>query len=142
MYILVIDEGTTSTRVSIIDKNGNIICGTGKSFRQYYPKPGWVEHDALEIWEATVYCIKETLQKCHIQPSQITAIGITNQRETVVLWDRDTGKPIGPAIVWQCRRTADECRQLAANSKTVKTLSEKPVCFRMLISLRLKSNGI
>ena len=125
MYILVIDEGTTSTRVNIVDENGNIIGGVGKPFEQHFPRPGWVEHNAKEIWAATLSCIKEALEKYNINPSSITAIGITNQRETTVLWERGTGQPIGPAIVWQCRRTAETCQVLSKNQKTCQMIQEK-----------------
>lgn len=125
MYILVIDEGTTSTRVNLIDESGGIVAGAGKPFRQYYPCPGWVEHDAGEIWHATLACLKEVLERGKVKPKEISAIGLTNQRETVVLWDKNTGLPIGPAIVWQCRRTADACKNLARDKKTVKLIQAK-----------------
>lgn len=111
-YILSIDEGTTSTRVIIFNKNGEIIASASREFTQIYPKPGWVEHDAEEIWEKTLLTIKDALEKAKVGGSDISAIGITNQRETTIIWDKHTGKPIHNAIVWQCRRTSNICDNL------------------------------
>ena len=111
-YILAIDAGTTSSRAIIFDKKSNIIGSAQKEFRQIYPKPGWVEHDPLEIWNTQLAVIKEVVKESGINPSEIGAIGITNQRETTVVWDKKTGKPVYNAIVWQCRRTADLCKEL------------------------------
>ena len=116
-YILSLDQGTTSSRAIIFDKNGNIISTAQQEFTQYFPKPGWVEHDPQEIWESQYGMVKEVIQKSDIEASQIAAIGITNQRETVVVWDRATGKPVYNAIVWQDKRTADYCEQLKAEGK-------------------------
>ncbi len=105
-YILAIDEGTTSVRCVLYSvKDNKIIDSVSQKFRQYYPQEGWVEHDAQEIWKKTKYCLFEILKK--IDPEQVFGIGITNQRETVVMWNKKTGKPIYNAIVWQCRRTVD-----------------------------------
>lgn len=112
--ILVIDEGTTSTRVNVFDQQGTVIAGCGKEFKQMFPRPGWVEHDAEEIWLATVECIRDALESSGVDPRWIAAIGVTNQRETTVLWDAETGRPVYNAIVWQCRRTAPECDRLKA----------------------------
>ena len=111
-YVLAIDQGTTSSRAIVFDSEMKV-AGTGqKEFRQIYPKPGWVEHDPEEIWESVVSTIREAIARAGIQASEIAAIGITNQRETVVVWERDSGKPIHNAIVWQDRRTASYCEKL------------------------------
>lgn len=109
-YVLAIDQGTTSSRAIIFNKAGNIVATEQKDFPQYYPKPGWVEQDAEEIWKSQFEAITSVIKKARIKPSQIASIGITNQRETTVLWDKKTGKPIYHAIVWQCRRTAEMCK--------------------------------
>jgi glycerol kinase len=120
-YILSLDQGTTSSRTLIVNQKGTIVCIAQKEFNQYYPKPGWVEHDANEIWSTQLGTISEALAKAKIHPSQVAAIGITNQRETTVVWDRQTGRPIHPAIVWQDRRTADYCDGLkkAGHGKSI-----------------------
>ncbi len=114
-YILSIDQGTTSSRSIIFDKKGNVIAVAQKEFTQLFPNPGWVEHDAEEIWETQMATIKEVLIAAAISAADIAAIGITNQRETSVVWNRNTGKPIHNAIVWQDRRTSLLCDQLKAN---------------------------
>lgn len=111
-YILALDQGTTSSRSVIFDKKGNIVSLAQQSFTQHYPQPSWVEHDAIEIWATQLESAKTVISNANISPNQIAAIGITNQRETVVLWDRQTGKPLHNAIVWQCRRTASFCDEL------------------------------
>ena len=111
-YILAFDAGTTSTRAIIFDENARIVKSAQKEFRQIYPKPGWVEHDPMEIWGAQSGVAREVLEMSGIRPEEIAAIGITNQRETTIVWDKNTGKPIYNAIVWQCRRTADYCTKL------------------------------
>ena len=108
-YILAIDQGTTGSRAFIFDSNGQIVSSDYLEFKQYFPKPGWVEHDAEEIWASCVKVIKGAIIKANISAQNILAIGITNQRETIVAWDRTTSKPIYHAIVWQCRRTAPMC---------------------------------
>ncbi len=108
-YILALDQGTTSSRSLIIDKQGNILSTAQKEFRQIYPEPGWVEHDANEIWSTQYGTIAEALAKADINIKQVAGIGITNQRETTVVWDKHTGYPIYNAIVWQDRRTASYC---------------------------------
>jgi glycerol kinase len=113
-YILAIDQGTTGSTVLIFDHDSQIKGRAYSEFTQHYPKPGWVEHDAEEIWRVTVNVIAEALRSAAIQASELRAIGITNQRETVVLWDRHTSKPIANAIVWQDRRTARFCDELKA----------------------------
>ena len=114
-YIASIDQGTTSTRFMIFDHNGTVIASDQKEHRQIYPKPGWVEHDPLEIWVRTHEVMKGALEKSGIDASEIAAIGITNQRETTVVWDKLTGEPIGNAIVWQDTRTDEICNTLAEN---------------------------
>lgn len=111
-YILSLDQGTTSSRAILFDRRGTIVDLAQKEFTQYYPQPGWVEHDPEEIWQTQLTVAREVLQKQGLQPSQIAAIGITNQRETTVVWNRHTGEPIYPAIVWQDRRTAALCDEL------------------------------
>lgn len=114
-YILSLDQGTTSSRCIIFDKEQNIYGIAQKEFTQIYPKEGWVEHDPMEIWSSQYGVLQEALAKTNISPEQIAAIGITNQRETSIIWDKETGKPIYNAIVWQCRRTADICEDLKSD---------------------------
>ena len=114
-YVAAIDQGTTSTRFIIFDHGGHVIAADQKEHQQIYPKPGWVEHDALEIWQRTQDVIQGGLSKGKISPQDIVAIGITNQRETTVVWDKHTGKPIYNAIVWQDTRTDVIINELAAN---------------------------
>lgn len=111
-YIMAFDQGTTSSRAIIFDKEGRIVGAAQREFRQIYPKPGWVEHDPMEIWGTQSGMAREVLESTGIRPREIAAIGITNQRETTIVWNKKTGKPIYNAIVWQCRRTADICHQL------------------------------
>jgi glycerol kinase len=114
-HILAIDQGTTSSRAIVFDRRGQIVATSQREFEQHFPKTGWVEHDADVIWSDTLDVSKEAIAKAGLEASAINAIGITNQRETVVLWDRSTGKPVHRAIVWQDRRTADVCRRLKAD---------------------------
>ena len=111
-YVLSIDQGTTSSRGVIFDKNYEIVSIGQKEFTQFFPDSGWVEHDPEEIWMSTLESCHSALKESKIDPSQIRAVGITNQRETTVVWDKDTGKPIYNAIVWQDRRTSDQCQNL------------------------------
>jgi glycerol kinase len=111
-YILAFDQGTTSSRAILFDKNGNIVSIAQREFTQIFPQPGWVEHDPNEIWQSQIEVAREAVAKANIQPREIAAIGITNQRETAIVWDRETGKPISNAIVWQDRRTAGFCDEL------------------------------
>lgn len=110
-YILALDQGTTSSRAIVFSTDGQIISQSKKEFTQYYPNPGWVEHNPAEILESQFEAIRDVLKS----GVEISCIGITNQRETVVVWDRNTGKPVYNAIVWQCRRTSDFCEELKAN---------------------------
>ncbi|MGP1487382.1 MAG: glycerol kinase GlpK [Peptostreptococcus stomatis] len=111
-YILSFDAGTTSSRAIIFNKKGQIINVAQKEFQQIYPKAGWVEHDPMEIWASQSGVAREVLEMSAIRPDQIVGIGITNQRETTLVWDKNTGKPVYNAIVWQCRRTASYCERL------------------------------
>lgn len=111
-YVLSIDQGTTSSRGVIFDKNYEIVSIGQKEFTQFFPDSGWVEHDPEEIWMSTLESCRSALKESKIEPSQIRAVGITNQRETTVVWDKETGKPIYNAIVWQDRRTSDQCQNL------------------------------
>lgn len=114
-YVLSIDQSTTGTAVFVFDPEGQAVAQVNREITQYYPSPGWVEHDPVEIWNVTKDLIGEALAKAGIASSQLAAIGVTNQRETTVLWDRETGEPVGPAVVWQCRRTAAMCEQMKAD---------------------------
>ncbi len=116
-YILAIDQGTTGSRAVVYDRNGDKIASSYAEFTQYFPRPGWVEHEPEEIWESVNSCIKSVIKK--VGKDSIAAIGITNQRETTVIWDRDTGRPIYRAIVWQCRRTAERCKELKREKAAV-----------------------
>ena len=111
-YILALDQGTTSSRAIIFDNDGKIVSVAQKEFTQIYPKAGWVEHNPMEIWDTQIGVAREVLDKAGIAADQIAAIGITNQRETTVVWDKTTGQPVYNAIVWQCRRTAPICDEL------------------------------
>ncbi|MBQ6810456.1 MAG: glycerol kinase GlpK [Firmicutes bacterium] len=111
-YIMSLDQGTTSSRCIIFDKKGSIVSMAQKEFTQHFPHSGWVEHDAMEIWATQLAVAQEALALKQIKAEQIKAIGITNQRETTVVWDKNTGKPVANAIVWQCRRTSDYCEGL------------------------------
>ena len=113
-YIMALDQGTTSSRAIIFNHEGEIVQVAQNEFTQIYPKPGWVEHDPMEIWGTQSGVIREVLETAGIRPTEIAAIGITNQRETTVVWDKNTGRPIYNAIVWQCRRTANICDDLKA----------------------------
>ena len=113
-YMIALDQGTTSSRAILFRHSGEIAARAQHPFRQIYPRPGWVEHDPMEIWATTARALAEAVDTAHIDPKRIAAIGITNQRETTILWDRRTGAPVYNAIVWQCRRTAPLCDHLTA----------------------------
>jgi len=113
--VLALDQGTTTSRAIVFDAKGRAVAMAQKPFRQHYPRPGWVEHDAEEIWQTQLDAAREAVEASKVAPGRIAAIGIANQRETAVFWDRATGRPLGPAIVWQDRRTADICRRLEAD---------------------------
>jgi len=111
-YILSLDQGTTSSRAILFNHDGAIIETAQTEFEQFFQHPGWVEHDANEIWNSVLSCMAEVLRKADVDPGQIAGIGITNQRETAVVWDKETGKPIYKAIVWQSRQTEGICKEL------------------------------
>jgi len=113
-YILALDQGTTSSRAIVFDRDGTVKAVAQKEFTQIFPQAGWVEHDPQDIWASQIGVAVEALGRAHLQPKDVAAIGITNQRETTIVWDRETGIPIGNAIVWQDRRTADYCERLKA----------------------------
>ena len=116
-FVLAIDAGTTSSRAILFDKNGKINGVAQYEFNQIFPKESWVEHDAEEIWDTQLKAINDVLNNSNIDINQIDSIGITNQRETTVIWDKKTGKPVFNAIVWQDRRTADFCKELIKEGK-------------------------
>jgi glycerol kinase len=121
--ILALDQGTTSSRAILFDEEGGIISVAQREFEQIFPSPGLVEHDPNEIWESQKDVALEAIKESGLSPSDIAGIGITNQRETVVVWDRKTGEPIGNAIVWQDRRTADFCKELEGETKAIQTVT-------------------
>ena len=114
-YVGAIDQGTTGTRFMVFDHGGQVVANAYEKHEQIYPEPGWVEHDPLEIWENTKSVVTRALGQAGVGPDQLAAIGVTNQRETTVLWDADTGKPVHNAIVWQDRRTTDRIERLQAD---------------------------
>src|SRR5687768_16252332 len=123
-YILALDQGTTSSRAIVFDRGG-AVCGVAqKEFTQIFPKAGWVEHDPQQIWASQIGVAVEALGRAGIGPRELAAVGITNQRETTILWDRDSGEPVYPAIVWQDRRTAEFCERLKADGVTA-TIQQK-----------------
>ena len=109
MHLLAIDQGTTGTTVLVMSREGVTLGRATRELPQHFPQPGWVEHDAQEIWATEASVAREAIDRARIAPTDVRAIGITNQRETTVVWDRGTGKPIANAIVWQDRRTAAAC---------------------------------
>ena len=111
-YVMALDQGTTSSRAILFDEHQNIVSMAQKEFAQSYPKAGWVEHDPLEIYASQYGVLVEVLARSGLEAADIAAIGITNQRETTIIWDKQTGRPVYNAIVWQCRRTADICTDL------------------------------
>jgi glycerol kinase len=149
-YILAIDQGTTSTRAVVYDSTSRQLGSAARELRQHYPQPGWVEHDAGEIWESVTAVVPAALAAAKIEPKELAAIGLTNQRETSVLWERTTGKPAGRAIVWQDRRTADFCRQHQADEAwiTARTglvldpyFSATKVCWQLENDPRLRTQA-
>lgn len=123
-YILALDQGTTSSRAIIFNKKGEIAGTSQKEFRQIYPRPGWVEHDPMEIWGTQMGVAKEALESSFIDVDDIASVGITNQRETTVVWERKNGKPVCNAIVWQCRRTSDICKALSLDKDFSKYIED------------------
>ena len=112
--IMAIDQGTTSSRAIVFAHDGGVLGYAQEPFSQYYPEPGWVEHDPEEIWATQLRCCRLALRQSGLDAADLGAVGIANQRETVLLWDSETGEPLGNAIVWQCRRTAARCAELEA----------------------------
>ena len=123
-YIAALDQGTTSSRCIIFDKQQNVVGVSQKEYTQLYPQPGWVEHDPMEIYSSQYGVLMEVLAQSGIDPQEIAAIGITNQRETTILWDKNTGRPVYNAIVWQCRRTAGLCEALMKNEELTEYIKE------------------
>lgn len=117
-FLLALDQGTTSSRAILFTLEGRPVAVAKREFRQLYPKPGWVEHDPLEIWETTLWAAREVLRRAGAEAGEVLALGITNQRETTLLWDRKTGKPLHNAIVWQDRRTTPLCEALRARASS------------------------
>src|SRR5690554_1136962 len=111
-YLLSLDQGTSSTRSIIFDRQGKVVSVAQQELRQIFPKAGWVEHDAMEIWQAQLATARQAIANASLEPSRIKAIGITNQRETTLVWNRETGQPIYNAIVWQDRRSEPACSAL------------------------------
>ena len=122
-YILAIDQGTTGSRAVVYNEKGLKVSSSYKEFPQHFPRPGWVEHDPYDLWNSVRDAAERAL--AGVPAASIAAIGITNQRETTVMWDRRTGKPVHNAIVWQCRRTSKRCDQLKKRSRTVKFYRER-----------------
>ncbi len=113
-YVLALDQGTSSSKAFLFNREGKVVAQAGRDFRQIYPRPGWVEHDPEEIWSSQLEAAREVISRSGTSAAEIAAVGITNQRETTIVWDAETGKPLYNAIVWQCRRTADRCEELKA----------------------------
>lgn len=128
-YVLALDEGTTSARSILFDRECNMVCSSQHEFAQYYPHPGWVEQDPMEIYANQYATLTECIAKSGIFPDEIAGIGITNQRETTILWNKNTGKPIYNAIVWQCRRTAEACEELVRDgySEYIRSITGLPI---------------
>ncbi|MDA0991536.1 MAG: FGGY family carbohydrate kinase, partial [Verrucomicrobia bacterium] len=124
MRVLAIDQGTTGSRAIIYDAAGQVIADAYREFKQHYPQPGWVEHDPEDIWQSIVDTVTAALAK---SPGPVDAVGITNQRETTVVWDRETGNPIYNAIVWQCRRTAERCQALVEHAELIRAKTGLPL---------------
>lgn len=124
-FILSLDQGTTSSRAILFNEKAEIVAVAQKEFEQFFPQSGWVEHDANEIWTSQASVATEAITKANITPTQIAGIGITNQRETTIVWDRNTGKPIHKAIVWQDRRTASYCNELKKKNGLSEKINDK-----------------
>ena len=112
--VVAVDQGTTGTSVLVVDRQGRVVGRAYSEFTQHYPKPGWVEHDAEEIWRVTLRVLRQACRRARVRARDVAALGITNQRETTVLWERRSGRPVHRAIVWQDRRTASLCEELRA----------------------------
>ena len=123
-YVIALDQGTTSSRCILFDQDQNIAGGAQREFSQIYPQPGWVEHDPMEIWSSQYSVLTEVLAQAGVSPDEVAAIGITNQRETAIVWDRHTGRPVYNAIVWQCRRTAPLCEKLKKDKELTQYIQD------------------
>jgi len=139
-YILALDQGTTSSRAIVFDHDGAVRGVAQKEFSQIFPQTGWVEHDPNEIWASQIGVAVEALGRAQVRPSELAGVGITNQRETTIVWDRETGDPIHNAIVWQDRRTADYCERLKAEGAG-DTIQAKTACSSTRISPPAKCAG-
>ena len=117
-YLLALDQGTTSSRAILFTRRGEVVSSAQIPFSQHYPQPGWVEHDPLELLDSQLRAVALCVEQSGVAPGQITGVGLANQRETALMWEKDTGKPVGNAIVWQCRRTAEFCTQLRRGGYT------------------------
>lgn len=124
-YVMALDQGTTSSRAILFNRAGGIVSRAQRPFRQIYPKPGWVEHDPMEIWSSQYSVLTEVLAQAGVSPDEVAAIGITNQRETAIVWDRHTGRPVYNAIVWQCRRTAPLCEKLKKDKELTQYIQDR-----------------
>ncbi len=140
-YILALDQGTTSSRAMVVDEAGSVVSIAQRPFRQIFPEPGWVEHSPTEIWASQSGVATEALAAADLTERDIAAIGITNQRETTVVWDRETGEPIYNAIVWQDRRTAEFCDALRERGDGAIDSGEDGAAFRMRIFPVARSTG-
>ena len=123
-FILSIDQGTSGTMVALVNEFGEIVCSYYKAISQFYPHPGWVEQDPLQIYQSVIDGIEGVIQKHKINGNQILSIGITNQRETTVIWNKNTGKPIHNAIVWECRRTTEICESISQNKNNIDQINK------------------
>ena len=140
-YILSLDQGTTSSRAILFDNEQNIVCVQQREFEQIYPHQGWVEHNPMEIWSSQYGVMNEVIAQSGVDPRDIAGIGITNQRETTILWDKNTGRPVYNAIVWQCRRTAPLVDELLKTPGMADYIRETPALCRTPISLPPRSSG-
>ena len=140
-YILSLDQGTTSSRAILFDNEQNIVCVHQREFEQIYPHQGWVEHNPMEIWSSQYGVMNEVIAQSGVDPKDIAGIGITNQRETTILWDKSTGRPVYNAIVWQCRRTAPLVDELLRTPGMADYIRENTGLCRTPISLPLRSSG-
>ena len=124
-YVIALDQGTTSSRCILFDQEQNIVGAAQREFSQIYPQPGWVEHDPMEIWSSQYSVLTEVLAQAGVSPEEVAAVGITNQRETAIVWDRHTGRPVYNAIVWQCRRTAPLCEELKKDKELTQYIQDR-----------------
>ena len=124
-YVIALDQGTTSSRAMLVERSGRVAARMQRPHQQIYPHPGWVEHDPADILSSQLGALTELLLAANVDTAQVDSIGITNQRETTLIWDRETGEPVYNAIVWQCRRTAPLIEDLAQDPEVVRTITEK-----------------